>query len=258
MSDTDGSTHHMRGIILALAGVLVVVLGVWIFLVVGSLPSADPPSPPPPAPAEGPQPEEAQPAADVASASALPNVHADPAWVEQTSQSTGIPVRALQAYATAHLIIQIEQPDCGLSWNTLAGIGLIETAHGSHGGAVLGTDGRPEPPIRGAALDGNGVAAIPDTDGGSWDGDAVWDRAVGPMQFIPDTWSRWGVDADGDGRADPNQIDDAALAAGRYLCASGEMRSVDGWRGAVFSYNHLDTYVDAVAEAANRYATSAA
>ena len=123
---------------------------------------------------------------------------------------------------------------------------------------MLGVDGRPEPPIRGPALDGNGVAAIPDTDGGSWDGDTVWDRAVGPMQFIPDTWSRWGVDADGDGRADPNQIDDAALAAGRYLCASGEMRSVEGWRGAVFSYNHLDSYVDAVADAANRYAMSAA
>ncbi|WP_447407116.1 lytic murein transglycosylase, partial [Clostridium perfringens] len=83
--------------------------------------------------------------------------------------------------------------------------------------------------IRGPALDGDGVAAIADTDGGRWDGDTLWDRAVGPMQFIPDTWSRWGADGNGDGAADPNQIDDAALATARYLCGASAMTDAAGW-----------------------------
>lgn len=186
-----------------------------------------------------------------------PGVRVDQAWAEQKARATGIPVRALEAYALADLLVSAEQPGCGIGWNTLAGIGAIESDHGRHGGAVLDADGYPQPAIRGAALDGNGVAAISDTDGGRWDGDAVWDRAVGPLQFIPDTWSRWGADANADGVADPNQIDDAALAAARYLCASGEMLSVDGWRAAIFSYNHLDSYVDDVAAVANRYAAAA-
>lgn len=182
----------------------------------------------------------------------------DPAWVANVAIATGIPDRAIQAYAAAELTISAEDPACGLGWNTLAAIGSIESDHGRHGGAVLGGDGVSVPAIRGPALDGHGVAAITDTDGGAWDGDAVWDRAVGPLQFIPDTWQRWGADGNGDGIADPNQIDDAALAAARYLCASGAMVSPERWRAAVFSYNHLDAYVDDVAHVANRYAGASA
>lgn len=180
----------------------------------------------------------------------------DPEWAQRTAAATGIPLRALLAYAAANLTIAAEQPGCGIGWNTLAAIGAIESAHGSHGGALLGGNGYPDPAIRGVALDGNGVAAIRDTDGGAWDGDTRWDRAVGPMQFIPSTWARWGADGDGDGVTDPNQIDDAALAAARYLCASGAMTSTAGWRAAVFSYNHSDSYVDRVAATANGYAAA--
>lgn len=180
----------------------------------------------------------------------------DPDWAARASLQTGVPVRALTAYAGAQLVLAAEQPGCGVGWNTLAGIGRIETGHGSHGGAVLQGSGEAVPRILGPALDGNGFAAIPDSDGGAWDADAVWDRAVGPMQFIPDTWSRWGADGSGDGVADPNNIDDAALAAARYLCASGSMRDAAGWRAAVFSYNHLESYVDAVAAAATEYAAA--
>ncbi|MCC2594176.1 lytic murein transglycosylase [Tessaracoccus sp. OS52] len=180
---------------------------------------------------------------------------ADPEWVARVAARTGIPPRALSAYAAADLIVDAEQPACGLGWTTLAGIGWVESAHGSHAGSVLGSDGYPRPQIRGVALDGDGVAAIPDTEGGVWDGDAVWDRAVGPMQFIPSTWQRWGADGNGDGWADPNQIDDAALAAARYLCASGPMTTTSGWRRAVFSYNNLSSYVDNVALVAGSYAS---
>lgn len=194
------------------------------------------------------------PAAASSSAFIIP---ADPAWASRTAAATGIPERALRAYATAALTVKAEQPACGLGWNTLAGIGSIESAHGTHSGGQLDAAGYPQPAIRGIPLDGTASAAIADTDGGVWDGDAVWDRAVGPLQFIPATWERWGADGNGDGAADPNQIDDAALAAGRYLCAAGEMTSAPGWRRAIFSYNHLDSYVDDVAAAANAYAARA-
>jgi membrane-bound lytic murein transglycosylase B len=197
------------------------------------------------------------PASPEQSAGAVGGIRADPAWTERTAASTDIPARALQAYATAALVVGAEQPECGIGWNTLAGIGAIESGHGSHGGAVLQENGYPDPPIRGIPLDGTQSAMIRDTDGGRWDGDTEWDRAVGPMQFIPDTWERWGADANGDGIADPNQIDDAALAAARYLCHGGEMTSVDGWRTAIFSYNNLEVYVNDVASMANVYADRA-
>jgi membrane-bound lytic murein transglycosylase B len=58
------------------------------------------------------------------------------------------------------------------------------------------------------------MAAIRDTDHGLLDGDPVWDRAVGPMQFIPSSWRSWGVGS-------PHNIYDSTLAAGCYLCAGG-------------------------------------
>lgn len=200
-------------------------------------------------------------APDVPSAPALdpaqPTPRADSTWTTRVAEATRIEPRALQAYATAALILAREQPACGIGWNTLAGIGSIESSHGSHGGATLGDDGYSRPAIRGIPLDGTRSARIDDTDGGRWDDDTEWDRAVGPLQFIPDTWERWGADADGDGAADPDQIDDAALTAARYLCAAGEMTTVDGWRRAIFSYNNLETYVDDVASVADIYAARA-
>ena len=58
-------------------------------------------------------------------------------------------------------------------------------------------------PIIGLPLDGShGVKRIEDTDDGRLDGDPVFDRAIGPLQFIPTTWEDWASDADGDGVAD--------------------------------------------------------
>ncbi|WP_307855907.1 lytic transglycosylase domain-containing protein [Nocardioides faecalis] len=180
-----------------------------------------------------------------------------PEWLDATARSTGIPARALSAYAGAQLRLAEEQPGCRVGWNTLAGIGWVESGHGAADETVLGADGRSVPAVRGPALDGTTFAAIRDTDGGALDGDTAWDRAVGPLQFIPSTWERWGADGDGDGTADPDQIDDAALAAARYLCHSGNLSVADTWRRAVFSYNHSDDYVAAVATHANTYASRA-
>ena len=178
-------------------------------------------------------------------------------WAARMASATGIPSRAMLAYGQAELVMAAEHRACHLSWSILAGIGSVESNHGRHGGASVGQDGRAAPPIVGPPLDGSGGnMAIRDTDGGALDGDRAWDRAVGPMQFIPTTWARWGVRASGDGAPpDPQNIDDAALAAARYLCASGrDLASGTGWWQAVLSYNHTTEYAQSVFNAAQRYA----
>ncbi|ERK61269.1 hypothetical protein N136_04857, partial [Leifsonia aquatica ATCC 14665] len=169
----------------------------------------------------------------------------------------GIPGRAVLAYAGAATAIAAKDPGCRLGWSTLAGLGAVESHHGTIGGSAPQGDGTVQPPILGPRLDGTDYAAIDDTDGGRVDGDPRWDRAVGPFQFLPSTWEQWGADGSGDGVADPQQLDDAALAAGRYLCSSGDLSQPASWRDAIFAYNQLDSYVDAVAAAANAAAASA-
>jgi membrane-bound lytic murein transglycosylase B len=151
--------------------------------------------------------------------------------------------------------MRVEAPHCRLSWVTLAGIGRIESNHGRFGGAKLDADGRPSRPIIGVPLDGSGgVREITDTDGGTFDGDTTHDRAVGPMQFIPSTWARWAADGDRDGVGDPQDMDDAALAAGRYLCAGGrDTGTAQGWWAAVLSYNHSVEYGQRVFGVADAY-----
>jgi murein DD-endopeptidase MepM/ murein hydrolase activator NlpD len=71
--------------------------------------------------------------------------------------------------------------------------------------------------------------------------------AVGWMQFMPDTWLRWGTDANGDGIADPWNAEDAVYSAARYLAAAGGRTDIS--RG-IFAYNHAQWYVDDVLELA--------
>ncbi|WP_420809065.1 lytic murein transglycosylase [Amycolatopsis suaedae] len=180
-------------------------------------------------------------------------------WATKAAPVVGVPVRALRAYGHAELAMRSASPKCRLSWATLAGIGRIESNHGQYGGAVLGADGRPSKPIIGVPLDGSpGVRAIGDTDRGRFDGDSTHDRAVGPMQFIPSTWARYNSDGDGDGVGDPQQIDDAALAAARYLCVGQrDMASAQGWWAGIMSYNNSVEYAQKVFGLADTYAKGA-
>ena len=166
-------------------------------------------------------------------------------WEISGLGSFDLPEAALRAYKTAAATMARTQPACELPWTLLAGIGRVESDHGRYGGSVLGSDGVPRPAIRGIALNGVGpVAAIPDSDNGRFDGDKIWDRAVGPMQFIPTTWAYSGRDGDGNGEASPNDLDDAALAAAEYLCpASGSILGSEAMKSAIFRYNHSDYYV---------------
>lgn len=182
------------------------------------------------------------------------------AWANRMAGPTTIPARALVAYGNAELTVRASTPNCHVSWSTLAGIGRVESNHGHFGGATLGADGRPTIPIIGVPLDGStGVRSIPDTDGGRYDGDPTVDRAVGPMQFIPSTWQKWASDGNLDGQGDPQQIDDAALSAARYLCAGGRnLATATGWWAAVFSYNNSVPYGQKVFGLADGYARTAA
>jgi membrane-bound lytic murein transglycosylase B len=190
-------------------------------------------------------------------ASVLPPLDLD--QLAATAERVGIPERALAAYASAALRLREEQPNCNLTWVTLAGVGYVESHHGTIGGRQVRPDGTVSEPIIGIPLDGGpNVRAIRDTDGGRYDGDPVWDRAVGPMQFIPSTWARWGADGSGNGEADPQHVDDAALAAARYLCASDrDLTESTNWGQALWSYNRSESYIRHVLHVANSYAERA-
>lgn len=176
-------------------------------------------------------------------------------WAEQIGTKVGIPVVAVEAYSYAELVVGRTTPACHLSWTTIAAIGKVESAHGAANGSVLEADGEVQPPIYGLPLDGNGGRSlIRDTDQGTIDGDTTYDRAVGPLQFIPSTWQQYKVDADNNGVADPNDIDDASLTAAVYLCQNGrDMSKAESWWDAILSYNALQPYAQKVFEAANDY-----
>jgi hypothetical protein len=173
-----------------------------------------------------------------------------------TASTNGIPTAALSAYQRAETVMNAADKACNIPWQLIAAIGRVESDHGRYGGNTLGTDGISRPGIYGIALNGkNKTKAISDTDAGQFDNDEVWDRAVGPMQFIPSTWSVVGVDADGDAERNPQDIDDAALAAAVYLCSGeGNLATEPDQRKSVFRYNHSDEYVDLVLSIMNAYA----
>ncbi len=157
-----------------------------------------------------------------------------------------IPGRVLTAYRSAARTTARTDPSCHISWSLLASIGRIESGH-ARGGAVTAS-GQTLSPILGPVLSGGpGLAAIRDSDDGRYDGDRTWDRAVGPMQFIPTSWVLYSRDGNGDGRADPHNVDDAALASAGYLCAGDrDLRDRRTLRQAVFGYNHSWDYVETV------------
>jgi membrane-bound lytic murein transglycosylase B len=178
------------------------------------------------------------------------------AWADGVARAHDLPRRVVLAYGEAERAVRDDDPGCGLSWATLAGIGRVESHHGLIGAAEVDADGVARPSIVGVPLDGtDGTREIVDTDGGRLDGDTELDRAVGPMQFLPTTWARFGADGNGDGARDPQQIDDAALAAARYLCADGrDVASGAGWWDGVRTYNNSNSYARLVWAAVERYA----
>jgi len=165
-----------------------------------------------------------------------------------SASTSGIPAVALAAYQHAASVMNSADPGCRIPWQLIAAIGRVESDHGRADGNTLTSKGISTPGIFGPVLNGqNGTALIRDTDGGVYDGNTQFDRAVGPMQFIPSTWAIVAVDADGDGKRNPQDINDAALGAAVYLCSgTTDLAGTSGAREAVYRYNHSWSYVSTV------------
>jgi hypothetical protein len=177
--------------------------------------------------------------------------------VLSSASTNGIPAAALAAYQRAAQVIDSADASCNIEWPLIAAIGRVESNHGTYGGNALTDEGVSTPGIIGIPLNGaNGTQRISDTDAGEFDRDKTFDRAVGPMQFIPSTWRVVGVDGDGDGKRNPQDIDVAALATAVYLCSGDEnLGKRAGQEAAVYRYNHSQDYVDLVLSIADAYAS---
>lgn len=174
-------------------------------------------------------------------------------WSVPAGLVDGIPATVLRAYQHAAATAAVQSPACRLPMALLAAIGQVETGHAR--GGWVDKHGTTVRPIIGPVLDGRGLAMIPDTDDGRLDGDPMWDHAVGPMQFIPQTWAKWAADGNGDGRATPHNVFDASLAAANYLCADNrDLGTPAGLRAAILTYNHSDNYLNLVLAWMNAYA----
>ncbi|MEU5331375.1 C40 family peptidase [Streptomyces parvus] len=175
--------------------------------------------------------------------------------------AAGIPDRMLTAYKGAARLVKKEVPKCrGMRWPVLAGIAKVESNHAV--GRTIAASGAITPHILGPVLNGSGAGGnttvFADTDGGRWDGDSRFERAVGPFQFLPQTFRAMGRDGNGDGTVDPHNADDAALGAAVYLCGEGRnLRDDRQLRSALFAYNRSDAYVAEVAGWIDRYDASA-
>lgn len=190
--------------------------------------------------------------------------------LKESDASTGFPNEVdgidpvvLQAYFLAETQTEEISPGCeGMTWPLIAAIGYIESKHatyssdGNNDDREVNDDGVVEPPIIGVALDGSGgVEKISDTDDGELDDDDEWDRAVGPMQFIPESWEIYGQDGNGDGEKDPQNIFDAAAATVRHLCLSGgnDLTTDSGLERAIMGYNESRDYLEDVLERMEHY-----
>ncbi|MEV5001476.1 hypothetical protein [Nocardioides sp. LML1-1-1.1] len=186
---------------------------------------------------------------------AVPVVAADPTVTVRRQRVGGpsdfpgslgsTPVAVVAAYQRAATIMS-SASTCGIRWTTLAAIGRVESNH-NRGPALL------------APLDGKGGRGeLPDTDLGKVDGNPTWDAPVGPMALLPSTWRAVAVDADSDGRRNPHDIDDAALAAAVLLCAKGDLTKPAALRSALTSYHRAPGFVPTVLALATRYERQAA
>ena len=174
-----------------------------------------------------------------------------PAQVQPQSLAfAAIPGIAVRAYEHAAALLTKTDPACHLSWADVAGIGRVESDNGLTWGtaARVSEDGTLTPPILGPVLDGaDGLPAYPTPDHGYLEHGGIWERAVGPMQFLPSTWLEYGQDGNGDHLRDPQNFWDAALSTAVFLCANGgNLATANGFDAGVLAYNNSWSYLSLV------------
>jgi cell wall-associated NlpC family hydrolase len=185
----------------------------------------------------------------------------DDGGIAEGGSAADIPPRMLTAYKKAVQQVGTYAPKCqGMRWPILAGIAKVESNHAV--GRNIADNGDIRPKIYGVLLNGSGAGgnttALPDTDGGKWDGTANGERAVGPFQFLPSTWESIGNDTGGDRITDPHNADDAALGAAIYLCGSGrDLTKRSQLKAAIWQYNHSGEYVAGVLGWIDQYTAAA-
>lgn len=173
-------------------------------------------------------------------------VVADPADSTGPSTATsatmpGVDPKVLEAYNKAVEVVTAAKPGCkGMKVEIIGGIAEIESS--AIAGRQIAENGDVTPHIIGPAI---GYA---DTDGGKWDGLSGEDRAVGGGQFLPSTWTAYGLDANGDGVADPHNIYDVFAGTANYICGDSPVDLSDEkqLRAAIYRYNHSQAYVEDV------------
>ena len=143
-----------------------------------------------------------------------------------------IPELVFYAYRAAEMQLAIDSPECGLPWNLLAAIGRLNSGHADGGRTdVLGTLTTP--------------VVTPD-------------GLLGPMRLGPAAWERHSADGNADGTADPQNVFDAALAAGAQMCADGgNLREPDGEARAVAAFDRSPDYLANVRTWSREYSKAA-
>ncbi|MGW4482988.1 murein transglycosylase [Amycolatopsis sp. NPDC004368] len=149
------------------------------------------------------------------------------AWAARVSGKTQLPARVLAAYGRAEMWMRRQKPACHLSWATLAAIGHLATPSLT----VSATGDAP---------------AVPDGSG------------LGPLHFTQANWTKYAERANGDGKpANPQNLDDAAFTAARYLCSGGDdLATPSGWWRGMLFYNASVDYVQQAFSAADSYAAA--
>ncbi|HWJ83083.1 MAG TPA: hypothetical protein VNS55_12680 [Nocardioides sp.] len=166
-----------------------------------------------------------------------------------------IPLPAMAAYQRAAQVIDRADRSCRLDWTVLAAVGQVVSRHGLSDGGRLTHGGVVKPAMVGKVVRNDAGARLLDTDAGRLDGDKRHDRAVGPMLLAPTTWTVVGVDADDNGRRDPQDVDDAALAVSVLLCSGDlDLAKDKQLTRAISRINDDKAFVQAVLTVAASYA----
>jgi len=179
----------------------------------------------------------------------LPTVHN--ARLIATIDRLRIRVVTVDAYVRAAATMNDQPAECAIDWASIGGVSRVESHHGTYLGRSVLASGDLDSPLLGLLLGGAGVATVRDTDGGALDGNSEFDRALGPMQFLPRTWRVFEVDGDGDGDTDPQNMYDATATAAAYLCNLGQTKRTADFGQRLLGYNNSSAYVTKVMSSAS-------